>query len=244
MGPDYQAWYGKVIGLQRQGLSYHQSLCGTNSDTSLVTWGGIFPIVGLRCTPVKGIRKVSQGKGWAWVDWKPFNDEGTTYDVRVWQYSVAAPGDTAVLWDTLFTTTDTAQLFEGLALGGNYTVRLRKSCRYATPGYDTTVYSPWSEPLHFQIDTYDWEGVDELPQQDFGLLPNPAHGTVTLALRQRTAQGGHVEVADALGRTLLRQPLPPDTDALTLDIARLPAGTYLVKLLTPQGLTVRRLMVR
>ena len=237
MGPDFQAWYGKVIGLQRQG-KYHRSLCGTNSDTSLVTWGGIFPIVGLRCTPVKGIRKVSQGKGWAWVDWKPFDDEGTTYDVRAWQYSVAAPGDTAVLWDTLFTTTDTAQLFEGLALGGNYTVRLRKSCRYATPGYDTTVYSPWSEPLHFQIDTYDWEGVDELPQQDFGLLPNPAHGTFSVATGCLPAT---LALYDPQGRTVYTTTLRAQrTD---IGIADLPHGVYHVSLTAADGRTSTRRLV-
>ena len=217
---------------------------GHCTDSSFITWGGIIPIVGLRCTPVRGLTKTSQGKGWAWLRWRQFADEGTSYEVRLWQYDDTTSADTLVVWDTLVTTTDTAQLFEGLALGGKYTCRIRKSCRYATPGYDTTVHSEWSEPVSFAIDTYDWEGIDEVPQLSFVLSPNPSRGVVELGFMQRQAAGGRVEVSDMHGRTVHAEPLPAGADALRMDLGRLPAGAYLVKVLTPAGLAARRLLLR
>ena len=213
-------------------------------DSNFISWGGMFPIVGLRCTPVRGLTKTSQGKGWAWLRWRQFSDEGTSYEVRLWQYDDTTSADTLVVWDTLVTTTDTAQLFEGLALGGKYTCRIRKSCRYATPGYDTTVHSEWSEPVSFAIDTYDWEGIDEVPQLSFVLSPNPSRGVVELGFMQRQADGGRVEVSDMHGRTVHAESLPAGADALRLDLGRLPAGAYLVKVLTPAGLAARRLLLR
>ena len=245
--PELGARYGEAVGLQKQELYYNTSIFGPQPkllDSNFVGWGGIFPIVGLRCTPVRGLTKTSQGKGWAWLRWRQFADEGTSYEVRLWQYDDTTSADTLVVWDTLVTTTDTAQLFEGLALGGKYTCRIRKSCRYATPGYDTTVHSEWSEPVSFAIDTYDWEGIDEVPQLSFVLSPNPSRGVVELCFMQRQADGGRVEVSDMHGRTVHAEPLPAGADALRLDLSRLPAGAYLVKVLTPAGLAARRLLLR
>ena len=46
------------------------------------------------------------------------------------------------------------------------------------------------------------------------------------------------------GRTVYAEPLPAGADVLWLDLGRLPAGAYLVKVLTPAGLAARRLQLR
>ena len=106
------------------------------------------------------------------------------------------------------------------------------------------MHSEWSEPVSFAIDTYDWEGIDEVPQLSFVLSPNPSRGVVELGFMQRQADGGRVEVSDMHGRTVHAEPLPVGADALRLDLGRLPAGAYLVKVLTPSGLAARRLLLR
>ena len=215
---------------------------GSNGTTS--GWGGYFPIVKLRCTPVKGLSLMGQGKGWARIGWRRFVDEGISYDLELVKYKTGSGGDTVVLDDTLLLSlTDTAHLLADLDLGGHYAYRVRKHCRYATVAYDTTVASEWTPRKYFDIDTYDWESVDNAPAADFGLSPNPAHGAATLALRQPADADARVEVTDALGRTVLAQPLPAGADRVTLDLSRLSAGTYLVKVLTPRATASHRLIV-
>ena len=221
---------------------FTQGPFASNGTTS--GWGAYFPIVKLRCTPVKGLSLMGQGKGWARIGWRRFVDEGISYDLELVKYKTGSGGDTVVLDDTLLLSlTDTAHLFADLDLGGHYAYRVRKHCRYATVAYDTTVASEWTPRKYFDIDTYDWESVDNAPAADFGLSPNPAHGAATLALRQPADADARVEVTDALGRTVLAQPLPAGADRVTLDLGRLSAGTYLVKVLTPRATAAHRLIV-
>ena len=205
--------------------------------TAITSWGAIFPIVGFRCSPLHGFEKSLQGKGYARLRWRRYEEEGISYDLRVQRTD-------GTDWDTLITTTDTAVLVEGLALGASYTSQVRKNCRYVTVNYDTTVHSDWSKAVNFTIDTYDWDGIDEVPALNFTLGPNPARDVTTVTLLERQAEGGRVEVADVHGRTWLSHPVAPEADRLTLDLAQLPAGAYLVKLVTPRGLSARRLVVR
>ena len=58
------------------------------------------------------------------------------------------------------------------------------------------------------------------------------------------ADGCEVEVTDMRGVTVLRRRLEPGARSAELDIAALPAGAYMVKLVTPQGIASRRLLVR
>ena len=234
---------GLVTNVQCVDLWPPTSLIFSDTDTTS-WWGAYFPIVKLRCTPVKGLSLMGQGKGWARIGWRRFVDEGINYDLELVKYKTGSGGDTVVLDDILLLSlTDTAHLFADLDLGGHYAYRVRKHCRYATTAYDTTVASEWTPRKYFDIDTYDWESVDNAPAADFGLSPNPAHGAATLALRQPADADARVEVTDALGRTVLVQALPAGADRVTLDLSRLSAGTYLVKVLTPRATAAHRLIV-
>ncbi len=66
--------------------------------------------------------------------------------------------------------------------------------------------------------------------------PNPVEHT----LRLRTEQPGQLRLLDAVGRVVHQQPLATGAEQ-TLDVARLPAGMYLLELTTPAGRTTQRL---
>ena len=74
---------------------------------------------------------------------------------------------------------------------------------------------------------------------DFTLSPNPATGVVAVTTEARQ---GTVSVLDLQGRQLLSVPVTGPTT--TLDLQGLAAGTYHVRLTTPQGISTRRLLVK
>ena len=72
----------------------------------------------------------------------------------------------------------------------------------------------------------------------FELWPNPARQQVALRL---PAPGAHVTICDLLGRRLREQAVPGTT--AVLDLAGLPAGSYLVAVATAAGTATRPLSV-
>jgi hypothetical protein len=76
----------------------------------------------------------------------------------------------------------------------------------------------------------------------FELHPNPtADGLVRLEL-PATAASQLLTVVDATGRTIFRTTLPANTPTHSLDLRTLPVGVYSVRVLTPAGPAVRRLV--
>ncbi|MEM6785520.1 MAG: T9SS type A sorting domain-containing protein [Bacteroidota bacterium] len=91
--------------------------------------------------------------------------------------------------------------------------------------------------------------TDETPSEAalaVTVYPNPtfASASVTIVVPERS--GVHAAVYDLLGRrvaTLHEGPLAAGTHPLTLDAARLPAGLYVVRVVTPGSTLTRRLTV-
>ncbi|MBR6844079.1 MAG: T9SS type A sorting domain-containing protein [Bacteroidales bacterium] len=77
--------------------------------------------------------------------------------------------------------------------------------------------------------------------EGFSLQPNPAHGTVHILL-PTTATGGRLSLCDVTGREV--QACTVTSTAVEWDLSRLPAGTYLVKLSTPQGTATQKLVIQ
>ena len=71
---------------------------------------------------------------------------------------------------------------------------------------------------------------------DHGLTvsPNPVRDRAVLTLARPAGAGGTVEVFDAQGRRVLRAPAPP-SGPLAVATGGWPAGTYLVRVSTPDG---------
>ncbi|MDO7873633.1 fibronectin type III domain-containing protein [Hymenobacter sp. ASUV-10] len=80
-----------------------------------------------------------------------------------------------------------------------------------------------------------------------GLHPNPAHHEATLTLPGTLLlrRGAVVQLSNALGQVLQSTTLPASAadTSLTLSLATLPAGFYLVQVVTAQGLATKRLLV-
>ena len=163
----------------------------------------------------------------AWQD----HDDATGFQVAI--YPAGTPEDSIVPIDA----TGTSHTFTGLTPGVNYLYSVRKLCHYATNSYDTVVTSDWFPPQQFYIASSD--GIADIEAPRFSLSPNPAGESVTVT----TEEGqGMVSVLDLQGRQLLSVPITGPTT--TLDLKGLAAGTYHVRLTTPQGTAVKRLIVR
>lgn len=78
------------------------------------------------------------------------------------------------------------------------------------------------------------------------VVPNPARGDARVLVSLATPGEARVEVYDALGRrvALLHDgPLAAGTQSLAIDAARLPAGVYVVRAVTPSGTASRTVTV-
>ena len=241
------------------------------SDTSMINdytpsrfWGFVFPIIGFHCKPLDevnhGLLLTDQTNDGATVHWYSVED-GATYNVRV----VSADGSV----DTVAVTTDSSYTFHGLPYNKRYNVQVRKQCYYATATYDTTVYSPWtttSTTFTLGVDTTSTgggsgtdttgggggggggidtssTGIVMVGDAGFGLSPNPVHGVVEVTLERPLEADGMLTLYDMGGREVRRMAVPAGSRKVAFDTEGCPAGAYLLKLLTPQGVASRRLVV-
>ena len=88
----------------------------------------------------------------------------------------------------MYYTTDTSYTFTDLEPDMRYAVWVRKACRYTTAGYDTLVWSEWSNEVVFT--TVD---VDEVEADGVRLTGRNGHILV------QGAEGKEVRVYDMLG---------------------------------------------
>ena len=107
-----------------------------------------------------------------------------------------------------------------------YDIYVKGHCAYE--------WSGWSNPEHIDVLT----AIGNITEQPFSLSPNPASSTVTLTT---DLHQGLVEILDLQGRVL--RTLPLAGGETLIDISGLAAGTYLVRLVTPEGPFSRKLTV-
>lgn len=99
--------------------------------------------------------------------------------------------------------------------------------------------SPASAPLTVTVTGTAVALADQLVQ----LAPNPTlDGRAALVLHQSLAAAAPVLVFDATGRRVFQTTVPAGVTRHELDLRALPTGVYAVRLLTPQGTVVRRLV--
>ena len=162
----------------------------------------------------------------------------TVGEQRRFEMLVKMAGDTA---ERRFEPDSNPYELRGLVPGAVYSVWLRAQCHHQCAVHDTVVWGPWKGPVQFRIGR---EGIDNVREGGlrFAVVPNPAHGTVTVETEGVAARGGGaVTVTDAVGKTVLRAAVVSDRQQL--DIADLPAGTYFVTLATKEGTSTRKLVV-
>ncbi|WP_460622168.1 RICIN domain-containing protein [Hymenobacter tenuis] len=85
------------------------------------------------------------------------------------------------------------------------------------------------------------------PAETLQVYPSPAATTLTFAYSAVNAQKVTVQLIDLLGKTVLTRPqqaMQAGANQLELDVAALPDGVYMLRLLTPQGQVQQRLTIR
>ena len=172
-----------------------------------VTWGFLFPIVGLRCV-APSLRLVERGNGTATVSWTQA-EAGVGYELSFGPYGIEPDSGTIV------GTTDTSYTLTGLEGGVREAVWVRKACRYDI--YDSTVWSEWSLPLVFLT-----LGVDEVEGEAVRLQVRDGAVAVVGA-----ADGEEVKLYDALGRQVAAARAAAGAETL---LAAPAAGVYTVRI--------------
>ena len=137
-------------------------------------------------------------------------------------------------WRSAATTSMTnITLLQDLDPVSHYWLRVRALCDHHCHIHDTLLMGEWSDTLEFCLTP---EGVDEADQSVsqglFVVAPNPTSGMVTVS---PMAEGGEypavLTVNDAKGNEVMRRTLA-DGSPQTLDLSRLPSGSYLFTLTT------------
>ena len=129
-----------------------------------------------------------------------------------------------------------------MAPGRRYMVRVRSLCDHHCHIHDTVLGGDWSDTVFYPQQT-EGVGVAVDGAVPFGLVPNPAHGTVTV---RPLLSGGEypavLTVSDAAGREVLRRQLL-DGSPQTIELGEMPSGTYFVTLTTAKGTGTQKLVV-
>ena len=73
--------------------------------------------------------------------------------------------------------------------------------------------------------------------------PNPNTGRFTLAFADPLLAQSYYSVYDAVGKLLYQRPLPAGATVSEVDLARFGAGTYVIKLTSPEGTCYERVVV-
>ncbi|MBO7101138.1 MAG: T9SS type A sorting domain-containing protein [Bacteroidales bacterium] len=131
---------------------------------------------------MENLQLVEQGYLSATVAWRQ-NETPEQYQVSI------GPVGNKPDSGAMFYTTDTFYTFTNLEPDTNYSVWVRKACRYITAGYDTIVWSDWSNEVVFTA-----VGIDEVEAD--GVRITSQRSSIVV----EGAEGREVRVYDMLGR--------------------------------------------
>ncbi len=187
-------------------------------------WGGTFPIVGFHCTtPPQNIRRAEIATDHCTLAWD--GNAGGVYEVVVGHY-----GDSPDTVSRRYITTDTVLRLDSLEYGTLYSAWVRGQCHYATPGYDTVIWSNWGS-THISLPL----SVQEANAQMLDVTPNPTDGTVRIG-----AEGiREVWCVAADGkRTRLK------VKGSQVSLKDYPAGLYVLEIQTDEGLYTAKVVRR
>ncbi len=191
-------------------------------------WGDEFPILEpdrTRCRRPSGLRMRERGNGWAVLQWN--SGSGDSYRV-----TVEGPDDTVV-----YETADTTLRLDSLAPEAFYWVKLQSLCRYQHYSYDSTLLNPGVLQFGFRNLITGVSGADADLRVE--VFPNPARDCLVLEA------GDDSPVRAVLTDLGGREVMAVDFRATaTLDVSRLAAGPYLLRLTTPAATTVRKVVVQ
>ncbi|MBR6440462.1 MAG: T9SS type A sorting domain-containing protein, partial [Bacteroidales bacterium] len=196
------------------------------------------------CRKVEGFRFLGHRMNRPYFSWE-MQDPHTSYEIQCSLF------DSNEWSSTYVDRRGSYVLPRGFQQAGTYKARIRAHCLHQCQMHDTTLWGPWSDLAVF-YSSGQWTEADTgevgiaAPEATtaFTLSPNPTNGEVTVVL-PALGEGAVLTVADATGREVRRQTLPPAAEAsrLRLDLKGLPAGAYFVTVVTPQGSHTEKLVI-
>ncbi|MCR4829184.1 MAG: T9SS type A sorting domain-containing protein [Bacteroidales bacterium] len=182
---------------------------------------------------------VYQGHDTVVLDWIHLGDGD-------FQASLDHPGGLNFEAGTLIDFTDSLStlVLTGLAKG-DHTICFRRHCYHECDYHgEMDYYSNWCNCLFFYSDGPEEgggeTGIVVAENSGVRLQPNPAHKEVSIVADEPLIA---IELCDMAGRTVL-QASPTETNAHTLKLEDIPRGTYMVRVQTARGTTVRKLVVQ
>ena len=196
------------------------------------------------CSPVENFRFLGERMNRPYFSWDR-RDGQSVFEIQ------CAPYNSDTWSGTIVEDRSSCVLPRGFQQAGTYKARIHAKCpnQYLEP--DSVLWSPWSDLAVF-YSSGQWTEADTgevgiaAPEvtTTFTLSPNPTTGMVTVMLPP-LSEGAVLTVADATGREVRRQTLPPtaETTRLRLDLKGLPAGAYFVTVATPQGSHTEKLVI-
>ncbi len=181
----------------------------------------------LVCDTVEGFRVLDQRGNMTAFAWTDDNRPD------VWQLSWGEEGIAPEDGTLAYATTNVKSVV-GLQDSVVYTAFVRARC-------NDTLFSEWSVPLRF------WKGMNDtvslLPhntvEQLTYLYPNPAENSVTVACSFAMSL---VELFALDGTKLISQ--PANGIITQIDLSALPNGTYMLRITTPAGTAIKKLVRR
>lgn len=186
-------------------------------------WGGIFPIVELRCSVPSGLALTEDSLSVYWSS----ND-----DTELFQLSICNDMTDPDL-GRLFSTPDTAFSLPVLHSDSTYRLYLRKACTFR----QDSVWSDWSDPLVIAARSTNGISSVSILDSQFSISPNPTDGTLTV---RHSATFGTLTLTDLQGRVISESKIKVPEHQL--DLSSLPPATYLLTLTTPDGKVTRRVV--
>ena len=195
------------------------------------------------CAGVDSVRVQGSGSGWVNVAWAPGSS-----DQDLFQIAYGVRGEDPERYASVTNLESPRVIFDdAIDTGIYYSVRVRGRCHHRCAVHDTLMWGPWSDLVHFHVGNHEPGTGIAAPEATtaFTLSPNPTSGEVTVVLPP-LGEGAMLTVADATGREVRRQSLPPSAEGtrLRLNLKGLPAGAYFVTLVTPQGSHTEKLFVK
>lgn len=182
------------------------------------------------CLPVTGLEMVTSDTVPVSLTahWTPMGIE-SEWLVHVWNSIISIYIPVTQPWIVL---TDIAMLHDST----DYWLTVRPICGEGDTG-------DWSDTLAFRTpDPYNPGGISAAQSaQKLDIFPNPTSDRVTVELRGTEGEAT-VELLDVSGRSCGRWPM--SGGKLSIDTRQMPAGVYMMRVVTRHGSYVRKLIVR
>lgn len=174
----------------------------------------VFPILEPKCEAVEEVAVVTDSAGCLVATWDSLPRQ------EQWVVAFNADGIPSTILDTV---TACRWQYCGLPAGVSYQISVRSRCT----NLRSYTWSAWNSPIDIGL-----KPAADIPLR---ISPNPTTGVVKVNLPEAAARDSRLEVYGTDGRQRAAYDLMPSSTAFTLNLSKLPAGLYVLRLVTTEG---------